>query len=79
MNQSQGLAFTVFQINSVGGSITFLPESRLVNDSSKQSKVTSKILEKCIGKHSYLELHDFDDHFADITKDWTNQEIKTFF
>ena len=79
MNQTQGLLFTIFQINSVGGSITFIPESRLINDNTKQSKETSKILEKCIGKHSYLELHDFDDHFSDITKDWTNQEIKTFF
>ena len=49
---------------------------------NQNKKVTLKfetpkqtILEKLIKSKQYLEVHDFDEHFADVTCDWTNERI----
>ena len=34
-----------------------------------------KCLEMLVANRAYLNIHDFDEHFADVTLDWTNKHI----
>ena len=64
---TKGLLFKHFSIN-LNGSVAHIEESRVKNDSSVKCDDTEYVRKNYVADkgQTYLQLHDFDDHFADI-------------
>ena len=78
LKETRGLLFKHFAINQNGGSVQHLDTSKVLN-SDCPSMDTASVVKKYVNvaERTYLQLCDFDDHFADIKKcDWRNAHIR---
>jgi hypothetical protein len=67
LTQTSGLLFKQFWVNA-NGSISHVDKQQ---NESKCSK-TEYVIKNYVKNGEYLKLYDFDDHFADVSKDFRN-------
>ena len=77
LKMTQGLLFKHFQVNSNGSIQHIAPAKveRMGGQGKPDYSNTKEVVESHVKNNKYLSLADFDDHFADVSQDWRNEEL----